>query len=202
MELTGVTWTGPAVDDADLLAELPDDLRRLLSAINGFVLFGGALHVRGAVREPAWHALRAAWHGPDALATLYPAVAAADVPFAQDCVGDQFLLRDGAVVRLSAETGDVEPLGVSLFDFLQRACADPGEYLGAHPLMQHLEDGGELHPGMLLHAYPPFCTRQAAEGVTLRPVPALELIRYHADLARQIAQVPDGGSFEMRVVDG
>jgi hypothetical protein len=157
--------------------------------------------VRGAVREPAWHSLRASWKGPDALADLYSAVQANDIPFAQDCVGDQFLLRDGTVVRLAAETGEVEPLEMPLFDFLQRACADPTEFFSAHPLIQYLDDGGELQPGMLLHAYPPFCTQQASQGVSLRPVPAAELIRFHAALARQMTAIPEGGSFEMRIVD-
>ncbi|HYR12517.1 MAG TPA: hypothetical protein VEQ60_32310 [Longimicrobium sp.] len=201
MELTGITWAGPPADDEEILVELPREMRSMLAAINGFVLFGGALHVRGAVREPAWHSLRALWKGPDSLADLYPAVHANDIPFAQDCVGDQFLLHDGAVVRLAAETGEVEPLGMPLFDFLQRACADPTEFLSAHPLIQYLNDGGELQPGMLLHAYPPFCTQQASQGVLLRPVPAAELIRFHASLARQMGAIPEGGSFEMRIVD-
>ncbi|HEU4880775.1 MAG TPA: hypothetical protein VFT45_00980 [Longimicrobium sp.] len=201
MELTGISWAGPPADDEEILAGLPRELQSMLAAINGFVLFGGALHVRGAVSEPAWHSLRAFWKGSYALADLYPAVQANDIPFAQDCVGDQFLLRDGVVVRLSAETGEVEPLGMPLFDFLQRACADPTEFLSAHPLIQYLNDGGELHPGMLLHAYPPFCTQQASQGVSLRPVPAVELIRFHVALARQMTAIPEGGWFETRIAD-
>lgn len=199
MELTGITWTGPEIDDGEIVAELPPDLRNVLSTINGFVLFGGALHVRGAVTRPEWHSLRACWRGPDALATLYPAVSADDVPFAQDCLGDQFLLREGRVVRLAAETGDVERLDLPLFDFLKHACADPEHFLLAGPLVQHLQDGGELHPGMLLHAYPPFCIKASAAGVSLRAIPAGELIRAHAHLARQLASVPDGTPIRMHV---
>ncbi|HEX2207836.1 MAG TPA: hypothetical protein VHG93_09135 [Longimicrobium sp.] len=202
MELTGISWLGPPADDLELLAELPSELLGVLSAVNGFVLYGGALHVRGAVHEPAWHSLRASWRGPLALANLYPAITPDDVPFGQDCVGDQFLLRQGTVARLAAETGEVEPLGMPLFEFLERACADPTGFLGAHPLIQHLNDAGELQPGMLLHAYPPFCTQQASEGVSLRAVPAEELIRFHAVLARQMAAIPEGGSFQVRVTDG
>jgi hypothetical protein len=198
MELTGITWTGPAVEDPEILAELPEDLRGVLSTINGFILFGGALHVRGAVHEPDWHSLRACWRGPDALSTLFPAVAADDVPFAQHCVGDQFLLRDGIVVRLVAETGDVESLDLPLFEFLEHACADPVTVLSPQPLMQHRLDEGELAPGMLLHAYPPFCIKPSAAGVSLRAIPAGELIRAHADLARQLASVPDGTPVRMR----
>jgi hypothetical protein len=201
IELAGVTWTGPEIDDPNTLAELPEELRTVLCSINGFVLFGGALHVRGAVREPAWHSIGAHWRGADALAELYPAVEAGDVPFAQDCVGDQFLLRDGVVSRLYAGTGEVTSLHLSLFAFLERACADPEEFLEAQPLIQHRHSGGELAPGMTLHAYPPFCIR-SAEGVSLRPVPAAELIRLQANLARQLTAVPDGTKVRFRTRDG
>lgn len=201
MEITGITWLGPPPDDGGLLDELPRELRNVLAAANGFILSGGALHVRGAVRAPEWHSLRAAWRGPRGFAALYPAVQADDVPFAQDCVGDQFLLRAGEVVRLLAETSDVEPMGVGLMEFLERACTDPPEFLAAQPLEQYWADGGVLEPGMLLHAYPPFCTAQARDGVSLRPVPAAELIRLHADFARQIASVPDGAPIRFAASD-
>lgn len=199
MELSGITWSGPPIDDAEIAAELPRELRAVLAAVNGFILFGGALHVRGAVQDPPWHSLRHAWRGAASLAALYPALPPDDVPFAQDCVGDQFLLRGGSVLRLQAETGEVEDVGRSLFAFLERARADPDGFLSPEPLLRH--QAGALAPGMLLHAYPPFCTAQAAGGVSLRPVPPLELIRFHADFARQIADVTPGRSIEIRVVD-
>ncbi|HEX6912498.1 MAG TPA: hypothetical protein VF142_18980 [Longimicrobium sp.] len=201
MELRGITWEGPEIDDEDILADLPNALRKLLGSINGFVLFGGALHVRGAARAPAWHSLREAWRGAQSIHRLYPAIQPDDVPFGQDCVGDQYLLRGEHVIRLAAETGEVKALDLPLFPFLERACAEPDEFLSAAPLLLHLNEGGELPPGMLLHAHPPFATQQAAGGVSLRPVPADELLRDHAILARQIGTLPPGAAFRMRVTD-
>ena len=43
----------------------------------------------------------------------------ADVPFGEDCMGDQFLLRDGVTHKLAAETGEVESLGVGLREFFK-----------------------------------------------------------------------------------
>ena len=82
----------------------------ILSDANGFILHEGALHVRGVSFAPEWHSLRAAWRGPSAFHTLYESVLSTDIPFAQDQVGDQFLLRDGRVLRVSAETGEVDAL--------------------------------------------------------------------------------------------
>jgi hypothetical protein len=113
MELDGVTYVGPPADDAEVLAMVPSGLRDLLAEVNGLVAYGGGLHVRGACRESAWHALREAWFGARALKRRYGALGADDEPFAQDAVGDQWLLRGEEVIRLAAESGAVEALGMS-----------------------------------------------------------------------------------------
>lgn len=178
-------------DDPELAGELPEALRALLSQHNGFILRGGALHVRGLVTSPPWHSLRGVWRGAGSLSSLFASVQAGDVPFAQDCVGDQFLLREGQVLRLEAETGEVYPIAVSLAEFLKAAAREPQDYLQTHPLEQFREGGAELAPGHCLHADPPLCTVDAEQGVSLRDLPAAELLLIHAELARQLADVPD-----------
>jgi hypothetical protein len=123
-----------------------------------------------------------------------------DVPFAQDCVGDQFLLRDGEVVRLYAEDAQVEPLNLGLEEFLEVAQNDPIEFLSMHPLVQFMNDGGILEPCQLLLAYPPFCTVEASSGVHLTAVPAQELFEFHAKLSAQMTSLPPGGKIRIKVV--
>lgn len=192
MDLGHITFQGPPIDDREVLARLPEDLAGLLDQLNGFIQFGGGFHVRGACSEPAWHSLREAWLSESAVHELYSGVRDSDIPFGQDCLGDQFLLRDGIVRHLSAETGEVETLGLSLMQFIERIQVDPMEVLGLQPLQKFLQSGGQLEPGRLIHAYPPFCTEEAANGVSLRDVPALELLEVHAQLARQVAGLPGG----------
>ena len=86
MELPGVTFEGPEIDDPEVFDALPSNVQRLLAQINGVVAFDGGLHVRGACLAPRWHSLRAAWWGPEALHRRYDAVGRDDVPFAQDAV--------------------------------------------------------------------------------------------------------------------
>jgi hypothetical protein len=201
MKLEHVTFAGPLLDDGELIARLPADLAALLRQINGFIQFHGGLHVRGACLHPAWHSLRDAWESEAAFHRLYPAVRAEDIPFAEDCLGDQFLLRDGRVWRLMAETGEIEPLEVGLDGFFRAVEADPVEFLSLQPLLQFQQDGGRLEPGQLLSAAPPFCTEQPAEGVSLRAIPAGDRRRFLAGFAAQIWDVPDGGAIEFRVED-
>jgi hypothetical protein len=145
------------------------------------------------VLKPEWHSLRAAWRGANAFHVLYEEVRPSDIPFAQDQLGDQFLLRGGAVLRLAAETGEIEPLAESLEDFLDNVRSDIEGFLNVG--LQHV-----IEPGQILQAYPPFCVQESAAGMSLRPLPAAETILFHANLAKQIRDVP-GGMIEFKVSD-
>lgn len=180
------TWEGGESDDLSVLDQLPDNLRAVIASPAGFILHHGAIHFRGCVSRPAWHSLGEAWHGENAFHQLYPGVSETDIPFAQDQLGDQYLLRGIQVYRLDAETGEVGLFASDLETFLSGIACDIAEYLNVG--LDH-----ELPPGRLLHAHPPFCMAESGRDASLRAVPADELILFHADLARQIRDVPDGG---------
>ncbi len=197
MNLTNITYQGGDISDPETLSELPGNLRGLLESINGFIQFEGGLHVRGAVSDPKWHSIAEVWSGSLALSALYKSVERSDVPFAQDCVGDQYLLRDGEIWHLCSETGELENLELGLKSFFEAIAAEPIEFLGLEPLLQLQQEGARLEPGELIHAYPPFCTEEAQNGASLRAVSAAELIRFHAKFA---AQLPSNGEqFRVRV---
>jgi hypothetical protein len=193
------TYAGPPVDDAAILTRVPEPLAAALRARNGVVAWQGGLHVRGACREPAWHSLRAAWEGPLAFHVLYDEVEPGDVPFAEDALGDQFLLRDGAVLHLWAETGEIEPAAPDLESWLAALLADPRHTLALEPLLAYLEAGRALAPGQLLSAYPPFCVTQSAQGVDLKAQDWLERRMFLAEIARQIRGLPEGAEVRLKV---
>ena len=200
MELQ-LNYQGPPIDDPELLDLVPESLAGLLRQVNGFIQFGGGLHVRGACRAPTWHSLRDAWTGADSFARLYQYVVGPDdIPFAEDCLGDQFLLRQGKVWQLSAETGDIDSLGVALGEFLECAQSGPVEFLSLQPLIDFQRDGGQLEPGRLLSAFPPFCVKPTNAGLSLKDVPALERRRFLADLASQLRNLPDGTPVNLRAI--
>jgi hypothetical protein len=200
MDFPHRTYSGPPIDDPAILAQLPPDLATLLQAENGLIALSGGFHLRGACREPSWHSLRAAWEGPAALHRLFPAVRPSDVPFAEEALGDQFLLRDGQVLRLGAETGELDPSGPGLVEFLASVRDDGIRVLNLEPLVAFLQEGQKLEPGQLLSSYPPFCVDAAKKGVTLRAIPSADRISFLAQLARQLKDVPDGGRVTFKVV--
>ncbi len=202
MQLTNVTYRGPAVDDRDILTRLPASLASLLEQINGFVLLHGGLHLRGACHAPSWHSLRFAWDGEAAFCSLYPTVLPTDVPFAEDCLGDQFLLRGEVVHQLACETGELESLDLSLWNFLLAAQQEPIALLGLEPLQRFTEEHGRgLEPGELLAAYPPSCFKEAADGVRIAAVSGEERRRILANLADKLSELPDGATLTFKPVD-
>jgi hypothetical protein len=124
-------------------------------------------------------------------------VNADDVPFAQDYLGDQFLLRPKSVLRLRGETGEVEDLAVGWREFFRRLLPNPNEFLSLQLLERFRSEGSSLEPGQLLSVYPPLCTRESANGVSLKAIPAPERIRFLADLAAQIGSLSDGSKIRM-----
>ena len=189
--LEGITWRGPTADDPELLAELPPELAELLRETNGFILHGGALHFRGASLVPAWHSLRVAMHDAEAFHQMYEEVERGDIPFAQDLFGDLFVLREGVVLRLFAETGEIEALSRSLEEFLTHLCDDFSEFLNVQP--------STLQPGQLVLAYPPFCFEESGKEIDQTPLPAREVIHFHATLAQQLKDVPEGAKIKFNV---
>jgi hypothetical protein len=198
MKLDYLTFQGPPIDDEETLRLAPASLQRILNQVNGFIQFGGGLHVRGACHEPHWHSLRRAWQGDDAIHRRYSALLVEDVPFGQDCVGDQYLLRQDSVIKLAAETGDIEELKMPIMEFLEAVQRDPIGVLGLAPLLKFHQQGRTLLPGQLLNVYPPFCTKESSNGVSLAAIPVAERLAFLADLSKQLETVADG---EQIVID-
>ncbi len=165
MDLPFLTYRGAPLDDVELLDVLPPALCQLLAQRNGFVALRGGIHVRGAARAPAWHALRPALEGPGALHRLLPGLVPGDVPFAQDAVGDQFLVREGAVWRWHARDASLAPVAPALLPFLEALGHDPWPLVATEALLAFERAGGVLRPGELL------------DPDAGRAVPALERLR-------------------------
>ncbi|HEY6971644.1 MAG TPA: hypothetical protein VJA94_20705 [Candidatus Angelobacter sp.] len=192
------SYAGGEITDTAIVEKLPQSYRNLLQQVNGCILFDGGLHIRGAVVSPRWHSLRVAWFGETALHRLFPAIKQHDIPFGQDCQGDQFVLRDAVVHRLQAETGDVKNLAMDLETFLRFAHEAPVEFLSLQPLQRFRREGGELKPGELLSVYPPFCTKESAAGVSLKAIPASDRIAFLADFAGQLSRLSHGTKVKIK----
>lgn len=198
MKLIGITYKGPEIDDLGTFNSLPEDLKVFLKQVNGIIAFKGGLHIRGCCIAPTWHSINEYWTGKSAFWKHYPDVLDIDVPFAEDCMGDQFLVRGNKVVKLNAETGEVDELQLTLFNFFEEMEKDPITFLAMHPLIQFEMEGGSLEPGELLSAYPPFCLNQTGE-VNLKKMSATERINELSTLSKKIRGMQDGDEVQFIV---
>ena len=153
--------------------------------------------MRGICDEPEWHSLAEAWTGENALFKLFTAIKPEDVPFGQDCMGDQFILREGIVHHLFSESGELKSTGLTFEQFYEQMRADPVEFLHLEPLLQMENEGEELRPGELISAFPPFVCLESGKKVVLHPTPMLDRIQWLAKFARQIENLPDGAKLEI-----
>jgi len=200
LDLPHLTYSGPPIDDLQVLDRLPSGLRAALAARNGCVAYRGALHVRGACLAPAWHSLRDVIEGPRSLTALYPRVPPRSIPFAEDAFGDQFLLIDERVWHLTAETEELAEMAPSVEQFFDDVLADVAGVLGYEPNRAVRLVGGELEAGKLISVYPPFVTDAGDAGRSFRPVEALEVRVALAAFAAQIRDLPDGATVQIKVV--
>ena len=200
IQFSDVTFEGHELTDDLFFNKLPGDLKSVLGKTNGFIKFSGGFHLRGVCQEPYWHALDNFWIGKYALTNLFEKVLKTDIPFGQDCMGDQFLLRDGEVFVLKGESGDVINMRMDFSTFLEEAEANPLTFFQLYPLKQFQSEGGKLEPGQLLSVWPPFISAESRKGVSLKAVPVVDRILFLSDLAKQTSNLPDGSKIKFSVI--
>ena len=199
MTLQGVTFQGPPLETPDKIQQLPGDLIEVLWQINGFVAYAGGLHVRGMVDEPAWHSFERYCWGEMALHKRYSALEEYDLPFGQDFLGNQFVLRDERVWRLRGDTGQLRALDVDLAGFLENVRHDAIGYLELELLAEYHQLHGMLEPGKLVHTMPPLCMRRDDKKLALKSVDVDKGLSFLSDFARQIADVPEGEEVNLKL---
>lgn len=156
IEFKGITFINHAITDQETYDSLPADLQEFFANLNGVVAYNGGFQMRGCISDPEYLSLFEAWKGEKAFYKTYSQLSKEDIPFAQDCMGDQFVYRSGSVWHLLTETGDLDDLELDFEEFIDEVTEDPIEFLALYPLIDFLEQGHQLHPGELLHPNIPF----------------------------------------------
>ncbi|KAA9339366.1 SMI1/KNR4 family protein [Hymenobacter busanensis] len=193
-----VTYIGEPVSDSVTFKQLPIEMQGFLLHANGLVAYLGGLHIRGCCQEPKWHSLAEAWSGDTAFCKIYPNVKISDIPFAQDSMGNQFLLRKGIVWFLDTETGEVENLNVSFDMFIAGVERFPGRALDLSNIGTFAKLGARLMPGELLAVFPPACIKTNGDQFKLTRMPVATRLHSLADMYRQIRRLKPGQKITVR----
>jgi hypothetical protein len=192
-------YSNNIIDDQDTFKSLLKEHQKLLQKMNGWIEYGGGLHVFGSCKKPLWHSLKEFWQGEFALKNNYENIHPTDIPFGQDYLGDIFFIRDSRLHILRLETGECEDMNCKIIDFLDAIKKDPFSILGLSFLEQYENNNPPLLPGQLISIYPPLCLNNPENKYSLKAVSVKDRMSFLFDFHRQIKDLPDKTKIQIKV---
>jgi hypothetical protein len=197
-----VSIAGPPLGNAGpRIADVAHDLAGLLEKRNGFFAFESALHVLPSRPVPAGVMSVQAWNEPDLWRDAYDSAAEGCYFFAEDAFGSQFAMRDSRIVSFNPETGVVDQLTESLEDWAERLLEDYEVLTGFPVAHAWQEKNGRLPVDQRLLPKHPFVLGGPFTVENLHAVDAVHGMRFRAELAKQIGNLPDGTRVNLKLVD-
>lgn len=179
---------------------IENELARALSRKNGFYAFESALHVLPSGNTAGVMTLEA-WNDPDLWRTAYGSHGDGHLFFAEDAFGGQFSIKGDAIFSFDPETADSRKVASSLDSWAETVLAD-FEVLTGFPLAHEWQTlHGAIPGGMRLIPKVPFVLGGAYAVENLYLGDAVEGMRLRAEIARQIASLPNGTAVEFRTGD-
>jgi hypothetical protein len=189
----------PVPDFALGRTQLHVELAKLLSTRNGFVAFESALHVF-PVDPAAGETTLAQWNSPGLWRDHYDDLGADVLFFAEDAFGGQFAIRNDAIEAFDPETGDFTSLAVSIEGWAAAILADPRVLTGYPLAHQWQTQHGRLTAKQRLLPKQPFVLGGEFGLANLYAMDAAKGMCLRGDIARQIKDLPDGATVQLRIV--
>lgn len=177
-----------------------DELVELLQERNGFYAFERALHVlpSNCVNSEVDMDLER-WNMDELWRSAYHTAADGLLFFAEDVFGEQFALSGGEVWRFNPESAAREAIAGNLEEWAQRILADYSFETGYQPAHEWQQKNGPLMEGQRLIPKMPFIMGGKYEADNLFALDAVKGMRYRADIWKQIRDLPDAASIQLKV---
>jgi hypothetical protein len=144
-----ITYKGEPINDWITFNRLPGCVQDFLIEINGFTVRNNVYHIRGCVNSPDWHSLNEVWHGETKLSDLFNSVSPYDIPIAQDCTGNQFIIRQNRMYMLDVETDSLVLMKINFQEFIRQIAE-----LSYDELQDSNMQNVEVAPGQHFSYYP------------------------------------------------
>ncbi len=179
---------------------LATELYDMLNEKNGFFVFGPSLHVFPChSNELSWGIVD--WNMPGLWKHEYSSFVDPGLCFAEDIFGNQFCIKDGSVFSFDVETGNLKHLSPSLDLWADLILSDDRFWTGWPIAQQWSEIHGPFPLHKRLHPATPFCCGGSYGLDNLRPIDAGEMMAGWGSFATQIRNIPEGGQFQLKIVD-
>ncbi len=174
-----------------LAGSLAEDLIRMLIRCNGFYVLEKALHVFPTHSSQEEIGLDD-WNENQLWRSDYRGLADGCLFFAEDVFGGQFCIKDNRINTFDPETGVLEYLADDVEDWA-RAIISDYEVLTGYPLAHHWQkQNGPLPAKKRLLPKLPFVLGGDFALDNLYLADAVEAMKFRADIACQIKELPDG----------
>ena len=166
---------------------LSNQIKKFINSLSDLYMYNGGLQFRNI--ENIIKLMR----GQKAFYMHYNEILKTDIPFAQDYFGDQFFLRGNDVIKLYAETGDIEEYELDINSWFAKVEQNPEEVL-------NIDLEWSIEKGKLFLAYPPFCFKESSNA-KISKISEDEVIDFHIDLHKKVKGIGDGETLKIELVE-
>lgn len=173
-------------------------LAPLLTRRNGFYAYHRSLHVfpAGPALNPSEPYIEQ-WNLPGLWRAGYGEKVDGLLFFAEDLFGEQFAVGQDGIVRFCPETGEIQEHSRDIEEWAQRIVERRDYETGFHLAREWARRNGPLEPGRRLLPCTPFVLGGNFTIDNLFDGDALEGMRFRADLALQVREIPDGAAVRL-----
>lgn len=179
-----------------------DELNELLRKKNGFYLLEGALLVRPSFGEVSGGvASIQRWNDPALWKSEYGQLMEEALFFAEDVFGVQFCIRGNTIATFDPETANFVKIAESLSEWGEKLISNYNQLTGFSIGHEWQQRNGQLKNGYRLMPKIPFVLGGAFSIDNLISYRDSDGMRYRADIAKQIVDLPDGANIKLKSVE-
>lgn len=183
-----------------LAGSLKDELLKMLGQRNGFYALESALHVFPSQSSEQEIGLTD-WNSNSLWRNDYKELVADCLFFAEDVFGGQFCIKDNKVYTFDLETGALDYLADDIEGWAKEIISNY-EVLTGYPLAHQWQKfNGQLPAKKRLLPKIPFVAGGEFRLDNLYLADAVEGMKFRADIANQIKDLPDGSQIKFNVAD-
>lgn len=204
-----IKLAGPALHPgqplaSDVLLQLAGrrgpELAAFLSKRNGFYAFEGALHIFPTAGDTVEKSIEF-WNKEDTWKDAYSDFAKDCLFFGEDAFGVQFCIKNNHIYTFDPETGELTFIAETLDEWAKLVVENYNELTGYSLAHDWQRINGGLPPGKRLVPVTPFVLGGEFAVVNLIALDAVESMKYRADVAKQLTDLPDGAQVTINLIN-
>lgn len=175
---------------------VPDVISPLVRAKNGFYAFEASLHVFpwGGMPGSAEQ-----WNSPGLWLREYGDAAAGLTFFAEDAFGFQFAVGGDGIYSFDPEIAERELVASDIYEWASLILDDYEVQTGFSIMHEWQVRNGAIREGFRLAPSVPFFLGGKFDAQGMRAKESVELMRFRADIYRQVKDLPDGAQVVLRI---